>query len=526
SVLALALGLVLACGDDSTSPPSHPGRPTVPPTYHASGHALAGDAFVHLFEWRWNDIANECETVLAPAGYTAVQVSPPQEHSITPDHDWSERYQPVSYSLARSRSGTEAEFVAMVNRCTAVGVGIYVDAVINHMTNWPSPGTGSHGTAYTKYSYPGLYSPADFHPPCVVTDYSSAANVQDCELLALPDLRTEKPEVREKIAGYLAGLARLGVAGFRVDAAKHIQQADLDAIINRVNRQAQDEALPIPYWFLEVSGSQGEALQEQDYYGVGYSSGGAADITEFTFTGVASKFRQLNGEHLADLNPNGSPGHRFSAEAWGLMPGDKAVVFLQNHDTQHQCGLDYRTAQVYRLAHVWMLAQTYGYPSILSSYVYACPSQASLGPPSDPDGWTLPVACAASMETAAAGDWVCEHRDPYIRAMVHFRRVVAGAPMTHWWDNGADAIAFSRGGLGFVAINREAVPLTDSIPTNLPAGLYCDILTGGKGTGACIGSQVQVSAGSRVLLSLAANSAVAIDSSSFLSAHPIRGTGH
>jgi alpha-amylase len=44
----------------------------------------AGDVFVHLFEWKWPDIATECETVLGPAGFKAVQVSPPQEHSLEP----------------------------------------------------------------------------------------------------------------------------------------------------------------------------------------------------------------------------------------------------------------------------------------------------------------------------------------------------------------------------------------------------------------------------------------------------------
>jgi alpha-amylase len=103
----------------------------------------AGDVFVHLFEWKWRDIASECEVNLGPAGVAAVQVAPPQEHSITPSFDWSERYQPVSYSIARSRSGTGAEFAEMVQRCRAAGVAIYVDAVINHMTNSPSPGVGS-----------------------------------------------------------------------------------------------------------------------------------------------------------------------------------------------------------------------------------------------------------------------------------------------------------------------------------------------------------------------------------------------
>src|SRR5213592_3109886 len=259
-----------ACTSPTSGPPPRglpPERPALAPTYRPSGHMAAGDVFVHLFEWKWTDIANECEQVLGPAGFTAVQVSPPQEHSITPNHDWSERYQPVSYSLARSRSGTDIELADMVTRCNKVGVGIIADAVINHMTNFPSPGTGSNGTAYTKYEYPGLYTASDFHTPCALNNYQSAANVQDCELFSLPDLKTESPSVRQKIAGYLIALARLGVAGFRIDAAKHIQQVDLNEILRTVNDTMVAEGKARPYVFLEVSGGAGEALSPRDYFG-------------------------------------------------------------------------------------------------------------------------------------------------------------------------------------------------------------------------------------------------------------------
>lgn len=30
---------------------------------------------VHLFEWNWDDVANECERFLAPNGFAGVQVS-------------------------------------------------------------------------------------------------------------------------------------------------------------------------------------------------------------------------------------------------------------------------------------------------------------------------------------------------------------------------------------------------------------------------------------------------------------------
>jgi len=491
-------------------PPTPVTRPTLDPTYRASGHAAAGDVFVHLFEWRWNDIATECESVLGPAGYTAVQVSPPQEHSITPTYDWSERYQPVSYSIERSRSGTRAEFIDMVSRCKAVGVGIYVDAVINHMTNFPSPGTGSNGTAYTKYSYPGLYTEADFHPACALNDYTSAANVQDCELFSLPDLDTSRPTVRQKIADYLLMLARLGVAGFRIDAAKHIQQVDLDVIIDLVDNTLAGEGRALPYWFLEVAAGSGEALQPHDYFGEGYSSGGAADITEFTFRGVADKFLKNGGQFIAQLDPNGPPGAQFSPAAWGMMPADKSVVFLQNHDTQHQGGISYRDGQTFRLANVWMLAQPYGYPTILSAYAFNYPSQNSMGPPSDATGHTQPVSCAASLETATVGTWVCEHRDPYLRRMVGFRRFVAGTDVNHWWSNGANALAFSRGSKGFVAISRESSAVSATIATGLAAGTYCDLLTGGRVGGACAGTSVVIAADGSVQLSLAANTAIAI----------------
>jgi len=516
----LVAALAAACNNPDLRPPPVGGgpepRPSLNPTYRPSGHMAAGDVFVHLFEWKWTDIATECEKVLGPAGFRAVQVSPPEEHSITPSHDWSERYQPVRYNINKSRSGTAAEFQDMVTRCHAAGVDIYVDAVINHMTNFPSPGYGSDSSWYSKYDYPGLYAPSDFHPACTVSNYADAANVQDCELFGLPDLNTGKDSVRRKIAGYLVALSRMGVAGFRIDAAKHIQQVELDSILRVVDSTATAEGRPVPYYFLEVSSGAGEALSPRDYFGEAYASGGAADITEFTFSGVDDKFLGSGGQHISQLNPNGPPGNQFSEAAWGLMPSDKAVVFLENHDTQHNCGLSWRNGNVFRVANLWMLAQPYGYPSILSSFVFQCPAENSLGPPSDAGGNTYDVTCPVSMDSATAGGWVCEHRDPYILAMVGFRKLVAGTDQNHWWDDGANAIAFSRGDKGFVAISREAAPLDTIVPSGLPAGTYCDLLTGGVNAGACAGTSVVVDSTGAIRFHLEPSTGIAIDAATKL----------
>ena len=519
SLASFALALfAAACGggklpDATPTGPTQPvERPTLAQTYRPSGHADAGDVQVHLFEWPWKDIANECETVLGPAGYAAVQISPPQEHSLTPSRDWSERYQPVSYSIARSRSGTEAEFTNMVARCKAVGVGIYVDAVINHMTNFPSPGTGSNGTAYSKYEYPGLYTAADFHTPCGINDYGVPAQVQDCELLGLPDLNTGSATVRQKIANYLIMLGRLGVAGFRVDAAKHIQPVELNKIFALVDSTLVAEGKPASYFFLEVASNSRDAVPPQAYFGEGYSTGGTSDITEFTYKGVGNKFTGSNGEKISQLDPNGPPGAQFSVAAWGILPSDKAVAFLVNHDTQHDGGgVSYRNSYTFRLANVWMLAMPYGYPSVLSSYAFAFPTENSMGPRSDAAGWTLPVSCVSSFEVAVSGDWLCEHRDPYIRTMVAFRKVTAGTDVNHWGSNNGQAIWFSRGAKGFVAINNELTALSSTVATGLTAGTYCDRITGGKLGSACAGTAVTVGADGSVTLAVAAKRAIAID---------------
>lgn len=85
--------------------------------HFAEGH----EGIVHLFEWRWLDIADECERFLAPKGYGGVQISPPNENVIIAGRPWFERYQPISYKLI-TRSGNERDFLEMTRRCNAVGV--------------------------------------------------------------------------------------------------------------------------------------------------------------------------------------------------------------------------------------------------------------------------------------------------------------------------------------------------------------------------------------------------------------------
>lgn len=113
---------------------------------------------VHLFEWKWTDVAAECENFLQYYGYGAVQISPPNDHIILYQNDdvpWWVRYQPVSYNLV-SRSGDEDQFKDMVDRCNKVGVRIVVDVVMNHMVGVGQKfGVDGRSSSYGKATFDG-----------------------------------------------------------------------------------------------------------------------------------------------------------------------------------------------------------------------------------------------------------------------------------------------------------------------------------------------------------------------------------
>jgi alpha-amylase len=142
---------------------------------------------VHLFEWKWSDIAAECERFLGPRGFAGIQISPPQEHPNinNPFRPWWQRYQPVSYKLV-SRSGDENALRNMIERCNVAGVRIYVDAVINHMSATSGVGTaGSQFNAGYK-SFPGVpFGSPDFNDGQCKTSSGNIENYNDANQVRL-----------------------------------------------------------------------------------------------------------------------------------------------------------------------------------------------------------------------------------------------------------------------------------------------------------------------------------------------------
>lgn len=503
-------GILVSGSGGTPTTPATPSTPvTVDPNITPTPNTWANrTAYVNLFEWSWDSIAKECVNYLGPKGYKAVQVSPPMEH--IQGEPWWTRYQPVSYQIV-SRSGNRQQFQNMVNTCKAAGVDIYVDTVINHMAAGGSGATGNAGSNYSNRNFPGVpFSANDFHnPECLIrrADYdNNRSNVINCELSNLDDLNTGSQYVQEKIAAYMRDLLSLGVAGFRIDAAKHMHDNDLRGILDKV-----------PGTYFVTQEIIPDAVTPQlDYYKNG-------TINEFDYMYIyKNAFLHLDNQSISGINTILGPNN-----PWNLLPSDKATVFVSNHDTERKVpenqtridSLNVYDGPNYLLSNVIMLAMPYGYPQIMSGYYFrvngdllsnASHDQGPAGAAPYIGNETIPANCSSNINDT--GKWDCMHRSPYVGNMVGFRNITNGAPVTNWQAEGNDRISFQRQGKGFVAVNHTGNSWSISFATGLPAGQYCNVVKGelsNNGT-ACTGAVITVDASGNANATVAAEDAIAI----------------
>lgn len=120
----------------------------------------------------------------------------------------------------------------------------------------------------------------------------------------------------------------------------------------------------------------------------------------------------------------------------------------------------------------------------MSSYYFTDTDQ---GPPS--------VGPSSGTYCMDGSHWVCEHRWGPIANMVKWRSTVGTSDVSNWQQGSSDQIAFSRGGLGFIALNRGSSSWTATLQTGMSAGTYCNIIgdTDADDTDTCTGITVSSS---------------------------------
>lgn len=414
---------------------------------------------VTAFQQNWNSIAQECTNTYGPEGVKYVQVSPPNEH--VKGTQWWTSYQPVSYKL-KSKLGDEDGFKKMITACNVAGVGIIADAVINHMTGAGDTHTeGVGGSQYSAkdQSFPDAgYKKDDFHQDASnIEHYNNAEEVWNRRLVGLLDLDTSKQNVRETLGKYFAHLLELGVAGFRIDAVKHISPIDMAAIKAEAARASGKSANDI-WWMQETIGDPSEAkeIQPDQHLKEG-------DVNEFQYS-----YRLKNDFYGSISNLKNITD--------GLVPSDKASIFVTNWDTPRENyvrTLTYKDGPRYELANAFMLGYPYGNPNIYSGYRFENGHKDD-GAPNATDTSVPDVTCGANSK------WQCTQRWTSIRGMIGFFNAVNGAKVTNWQDDGNNNIAFSRAGKGFLAINNTPNAKKVLYNTDLPNGDYCNVYEAGN----------------------------------------------
>ena len=366
-----------------------------------------------------------------------------------------------------------------------------MDAVINHMAASDNTVTTAYGSCTfspTDYTYPCVpYGYSDFHHPgdlCPssdnqVSDWNSTTSVQECEIQHLPDLYTEKGSVRTKLAGYLNDLISLGVDGFRMDAAKHIAQADMAAIEAKLNKTTWQGTAP--YVVQEVYPSDSNTnLQYAAFEGNG-------SILNFDY---AYRLKSAFTGSISGLNLS------------GLQPSDKSLSFVTNHDTERDPKgqtLNYKSGDPYKLATYFVLAYPYGTPQVYDGFDFSSSNQS---PPADSSGLVTNTVCGSG--------WECIHRSTGVTGMVGWHNAVSGTAVGNWTVTSSNVIAFSRGSKGWIAINNTGSGVPATYTTGLADGTYCDVITGTPNSSGCNGTSVSVSGG-RASVTVPAYGAVAID---------------
>jgi len=357
----------------------------------------AGDSFVHLFEWPYEAIAQECEQELVHSPIKAIQISPVNE--VIDHPTWWARYQPVTFDNFNSRSGDETAMKDMLARCDAAGINVYADVVINHTSDYGGEGIGTGGTPWKIKQHPGL-SANHYHNLCTIKDYTNTYEVQNCQLGALPDLDTANPYVQKMLNHYIQRLASFGFAGFRIDAAKHISPKDLAAILEGVEQ----------WRFLEVIGNPAAPADLQP---PAYAHLGA--VTDFS---PAYQFQQV-----------------LETNDWRKLKLDtvnyEAVDFVDNHDTERHGAKAYQhgaTDALYRQVQIALLLGSTGYSKILSGYKY-----------DDKDA-------AAPSQAPCSAPWQCWHRDSQILTAARLRKLLADEPVSDLeYSNNGNALIIERG---------------------------------------------------------------------------------
>jgi len=410
------------------------------------------DVIVHMFDIPFRRIQAELP-ILASAGYGAIQVSPPQ---LSNGNAWWGRYQPLDYRVIDSPLGNEDDLRALVKAAAAHGIRINVDLVLNHMANLGREHDGHYPPkwAQEKYGVTGLFSPSDFNAPFCISNWGNLDEVRAGRICGggndpgLPDLRLDSEWVLTQQRAFIAKLNGIGIAGYRIDAVKHMDVAYFGKLLTPELTKGKNV-------YGEVIAFKSSFDSDLEPYLRGTSMGFMDFPLQET---IRNAFKP--GGSLASL---AEPVKDKAALAW-----DRGVTFVVNHDIPNNEGFRYMIMDETdeTLGYAYIFGRADGVPHVMSD---------------------------RGVEGGLRENrWKNAHRRKDLASMVKFHNAVHGTPQKVLYADSC-ALVFEREGKGLVGINKCGHEFRAKVRTRIP-DTATDVLTGKS---ALLGGETELSIPSR-----------------------------
>jgi len=180
-----------------------------------------GGNLLHVWNMSFVEIMNHIPYIAA-AGFNTIQTSPIGASIDTNNEGrrpWWVLYQPTYFTIG-NHLGTEAEFREMTRLAASYGIHVIVDAIPNHTTS-----TWTLIDPYLRDHYPPLFHSRPRNTPWGnrITNWYDREEFVRGNLLGLWDLYTGNPYFQALYMEFLGQIIDAGAAGFRYDAAHHIE---------------------------------------------------------------------------------------------------------------------------------------------------------------------------------------------------------------------------------------------------------------------------------------------------------------
>ena len=403
------------------------------------------DVILHAFDWSYAYVAENAQTI-SELGYRSVLVSPAMKSFKHEDGTpWWQRYQPQDYRVIDNQLGNTQDFVNMINTLEQYGVRVYVDVVFNHMANeaykradlqYPcATDIQAYGENKEKYQSLALFGDLskplfheeDFADAFRINNWKDLWEVQNGRITdssedpGLPKLKASD-YVIEQQRNYLKALKKMGVKGFRIDAAKHMS-------IEHIQRIWTNDITENMHIFGEIITDGGATKEEYELFLKPYMEKTELGAYDFPLFNTLFQALQKDGDMETLVTPYtvGQALFNFRATTFAITHD------IPNNEPFHGLLLDEKSEW---LAYSYILGRDGGVPLI---YCDLNPSKinADNGQPRWVDSW----------------------KDPRMANMILFHNYAHGEPMIPIIAN-KDIFIFSRGEKGIVAINKSDVPMT------------------------------------------------------------------